>query len=851
MHRMHGLVSFLRNSPRWPDRVMVLLVILAALIVLWRPIVHGEVFLPLDLLAHMPPWRYSYERTPIVNPIPSDLLLEYYPRRLMAREMLEAGQLPLWNPYILAGTPLLADGYSGMLYPLGVLFWVLPLAQAFGWYAFLHLILAGLGVYALARCLGLRLLPGLLAAVIYQWCGFSMTWLVFPDFSPVLAWLPWIVLCVERYERTAEGDRQPRSMALTGRLLVIAIGVLLAFCVLCQLQLALYAGVAAGVYWLVRRGLSRPRALPGAGAALLAAGGLALLLSAAQWLPTLELLLDSQRSGVTGTLAGGVGAPWLLRFLSPTVFGVPVTRPGWGPPTMDVLHPYVGILPLLLAAFGAWQARTVQAVGLVVLALLALALALMPPAAFSAIPLLNQLPGVDRWTLVLSLALALLAGFGLQALGDVSSQRSVVSGQIAPPDGLPAHIGTQSLQKLVRTLWVISAIILVGIVLADWQLFTPNSRYGEYVTRLAPQFVGLPGITLAVSVAVMVGMLILVWVLPGAARLMPAYSGLCIVIVLVDLGWYGLLSLNSSNPQRLFRPTSDLVAALGEERINAAYMANRFFPATRLSVALAREAGEFRVLAGDYPAWQPNMPSVGGLYDVRGYGSLFSRRYLEFARRWEGKRSDDAGYSQIYLTQAYATRHMLDLMGVRYVFFNPGSANAARYPGLELIERNDEGSLYRNPTALPRAFLVHAAEQLPNNDAVLDRLTTPGFPVGAVVLLTVPPPLLVQPGEDEAIPQITHYSALEVRISVEPKAAALLVLSDSFFPGWQATVNGQPVPIYEVNAMLRGVAVQPGSNEIIFRYMPWPFVIGATISVATLVVLIAGMIWASRHRQVR
>ncbi len=52
--------------------------LVAAVIVLWRPLLRGEVFLPLDLLAHMPPWRYSYERTVINNPITSDLVLEYY-----------------------------------------------------------------------------------------------------------------------------------------------------------------------------------------------------------------------------------------------------------------------------------------------------------------------------------------------------------------------------------------------------------------------------------------------------------------------------------------------------------------------------------------------------------------------------------------------------------------------------------------------------------------------------------------------------------------------------------------------------------------------------------------------------
>src|SRR5262245_16838001 len=181
--------------------VATLVIIAAALLVLWRPIVRGEVFLPLDLLAHMPPWRYSYERTPIANPIVSDLVLEYYPRRLLATQMIRNGQLPLWNPYIMGGMPLLADGYSALLYPLSLVFVVLPVAQAFGWYALIHLALAGLGTYWLARGLGHRPLPATASALAYMGCGFTMSWLGFPEFIGVIAWLPIAMGCVERYEK--------------------------------------------------------------------------------------------------------------------------------------------------------------------------------------------------------------------------------------------------------------------------------------------------------------------------------------------------------------------------------------------------------------------------------------------------------------------------------------------------------------------------------------------------------------------------------------------------------------------------------------------------------------------------
>ena len=117
-----------KRDARRRELAAALCIITMSLIVLWRPILWGEVFLPLDLLAHMPPWRYSYERTPIANPVVSDLVVEYYPRRRLATQMLREGQLPLWNPSILSGMPLLADGYSPLLYPVSMLFVVVPVA---------------------------------------------------------------------------------------------------------------------------------------------------------------------------------------------------------------------------------------------------------------------------------------------------------------------------------------------------------------------------------------------------------------------------------------------------------------------------------------------------------------------------------------------------------------------------------------------------------------------------------------------------------------------------------------------------------------------------------------------------
>jgi uncharacterized membrane protein YfhO len=60
----------------------------------------------------------------------------------------------------------------------------------------------------------------------------------------------------------------------------------------------------------------------------------------------------------------------------------------------------------------------------------------------------------------------------------------------------------------------------------------------------------------------------------------------------------------------------------------------------------------------------------------------------------------------------------------------------------------------------------------------------------------------------------------------------LLVLSEIFYPGWRAAVNGTPTQIYEVDGALRGVVVPRGESRIVLRYSPWSFWLGAFLTVA-------------------
>ena len=114
----------------------------------------GRTLLPLDNLFAFEPWR-SLAVGPGVetphNELLSDLVLQNYVWKRLIVEALRERELPLWNPYILSGQPFLANGQHSALYPLSLVFYVIPLAEAYGLFTVLQLALAAIFMYAYAR----------------------------------------------------------------------------------------------------------------------------------------------------------------------------------------------------------------------------------------------------------------------------------------------------------------------------------------------------------------------------------------------------------------------------------------------------------------------------------------------------------------------------------------------------------------------------------------------------------------------------------------------------------------------------------------------------------------------------
>ena len=108
-----------------------------------------------------------------------------------------------------------------------------------------------------------------------------------------------------------------------------------------------------------------------------------------------------------------------------------------------------------------------------------------------------------------------------------------------------------------------------------------------------------------------------------------------------------------------------------------------------------------------------------------------------------------------------------------------------------------------------------------------------------------------EPSAAEPVPEIVRYEPARIDIKVQAAAPALLVLSDLFYPGWEATVDGRPAEILRANYVMRAVAIPEGAHEVRFLYRPASFRAGVAASAAgclAVALLISWRLWTRRRR---
>ncbi|MCC6728247.1 MAG: YfhO family protein [Chthonomonadales bacterium] len=353
-----------------------------------------------------------------------DLSLYFYPLAARVSEALRSGRLPLWNPYVLCGQPLLANPQSSVLYPTTALLPVVPPWLHMTLNAAIHLFAGGVGAYLLLLRLARDRWGALLGAIAYAGSGYMVARLQFPPMVQSAAYLPWLLVFADRAIARASPGRGA-LLALATALCLIAghpqvaymsLGATAAFVTARLLRVRAHGGPARAALWRVVGWTSI-----GAAAALV------------QLIPSAELLQHSAREDITLRQANRfVFLPeHLVNFVAPGYFGDPAHGNFWGVGNRWEPCVYQGLVPLALAAWVTvrlWRRAAVAFfawLGIVGVWLAFGRYGGLYLAAYYVVPGVAKFHDPARFTFLATIAISALAALGMRALRERGAPRAL------------------------------------------------------------------------------------------------------------------------------------------------------------------------------------------------------------------------------------------------------------------------------------------------------------------------------------------------------------------------------------------------------------------------------------------
>jgi arylsulfatase A-like enzyme len=701
-----------------------------------------------------------------------------------AADALRHGELPLWNPYQSAGHPSFASMPFGALYPLNFAFLLLPAPAAIEATVVIHLVAAGAFMFLYARAIPLGLAASTLAAVTFMLGGFVSTRAAW--FTPALAATVWLPLAFLAIDKIFRGRGFGWALVLA---VAVAMPILAGW-----IQIWFYAMYAVGLYGGLRLvALAWRRRSLGAcvqPALLLAAGGaLGASLAAVQLLPTYELQSLTTRSteGIPEAqlLLFGGDSPKLVR--AQAVDAEP-GHPRWS---------YLGLVGLVLMPLSLLAARQrVLVACLWALAFVGMGVALSIHSTvydvIQRLPTAAMFRNPQRILYLYAFAGSLLVGIGADALLERRGGRADARWWWAPA----AATGVASALLLFAGISPRGFVIIsMGLAVVWWLAAAPAGR-----ARIAATLVLVVGVSTELFLAT------------KNANHRPIHAP-------------GLVTPN----HRVLEFIRD------RQGLHRTYIHSP-------------SGFDYRM--------QAKQGTLARVFSITDYEPLSPARTAAFFRYLDER--DDTFYrsyrfnGSVSIDPSRARFDRIDLFSVRFLLAKQG--HTAFREALSTDAWNNLGGprgehyvVYERRDALPRAYVAHHRIAAPGDETALAAVMAPDFdPRRSVVIESMekfaPADLPITPA------RILEYAPREVVIETEAPEAGHLVLTDVYYPGWEATVDGEPVSIDRANYLFRGVPVGAGRHRVTFRYRPASVRVGAGLSLAALGVFAA---WGVRALSAR
>jgi hypothetical protein len=763
----------------------------------------------------------------------NDLTFLFLPHYGQVADRIEKlGVLPFWDASGFAGRPMVGNPQGGLFYPPVWLSWAVRSPASLGWLTIGHLVGGAFGVYALARAVGLGRLPATIAAGCFEASPYLLAQTFEGHYPHIWAacWYPWAFWA---FLRRREGERR-------GSWLLPPI---LALMFLAGHPQEWYYLVCALSLWTLCDVLREARSRDGrraAGTLISWCGlvGLSVGLSAVELLPDLTAqpwTLRTGRLAVGATNRYHLHALNLWQLLDPAALGGPADYVGHDNYWETVLS--IGLVPLVLVVVALvchrdrdrWRVRGW-------LALVAVALVFAAGRRLGLFTLLSGLvPGMSRFRVpsrslfLATLGAAVLAGLGVEALGRLA-------------------LSVEHWRWFDRRFRLGAGILVVGLAVVQVAAWLHHPRALNVEIRDEPVQFGRPALRNELSLAVRVEL--------AAGRV--GRSG----TFWLALGGTLLVLACGTHTHDGGRPVAAIslaALALLELVMHAQALvkvapADRFLGPDPISAALARArppgSGPFRirtrdVLYSDLNAWSHGFEkiNVNDSFQIEHAAVLYSVLYpLLYVTYPVGPR--EVMGEAIARFRHDVRQAVLDRLGVAFLVSDHDEPEPAWPKVASGSWRGRLFVIHRNPTAMPRAYVVPRAEIAPEDAAGTLSLFRFISPREAVLMPSDPLGPENAPRQPYTPASYDANDPDRLTIRVQTEAPGLLVIADTWMPGWSARVDGRSAPILRGNHAQRVIPLpRPGRHEVVLRYEPPNFALALALTgCSSLVWLVTGIV---------
>lgn len=734
-----------------------------------------------------------------------DQIRVFYPYIAFNLESIKNFSLPYWNPFMFSGVPYLANPQTSFFYPLSFLGFFLSPQSYWNLMRFSPYFLGAFFTYVYLNQLKLQRIASFFGGLTF---GFSLLMLAWGEeivhFPHSIIWFPLMLFFIEKYKET----KDKKFLGLL--ILVTSISIMAGF-----IQTTLYIFIFLAFYIIFRFGY-KSLVKSKVGLNFLIAFIASILICAIQIFPSFQLYLNSAREVYDpAKLANFLNPPQaLLSYLAPDIFGNPATGNFYHPGNSSYYEStyFVGIAAMLFVLIAFFSARKKGPLKFFSWAFL-ISIIFSLNFAFSKLQVYLNIPFLssaipNRLLFIPTFSLSVLSAYGVNIYLEKKEN---------------------NLAKIFLIIFAIYIFLFLDFaIIYKFKMVSFNSDFQHALTSLRNLIT--PFIIFVIS---------------------------------------SLLLFSGSRVPRLKNIT--LKATIVIALLFNIYLAHKFFsfsenkfiyPQKGIFTFLEENQGAYRTLNMTNDRLLNNILMQYRIYTPEGYDPANIKSYLEFMSLVNGNKN--LGYARTVAEVKFSEdpekivtdeprKKLVNLLGVKYFIVEKEKVPVFKNRNYKVVfseEREKGFAVLENPDVSKRAFLTSDFESYPNKSDkivinnytqaaldITDKLLSPDFDPQNKIIIESNSQVLTGKSTEGAA-DITSYKPNEVVINTKSESPKLLFLSDSYYPGWKATVDGKGTEILRADYTFRAVSLPAGSHIVRFYFDSDLNKIGKYISLLSLLVVL-------------